>query len=108
MLKKVFVFYIQIISRKVFLKKYNQDQLSLLPHIYNDLVPKNQPVSIVSAIVYHLNIDNQPKISGQFKTTTATQNFAKIRSVVDTTIKNGMNVLIALIEIAKFEYQFVD
>ena len=36
------------------------------------------------------------KISGQFKTAKAAQNFAKIRFVIDTTIKNGMNVLDAL------------
>ena len=54
------------------------------------------------------NIKVKQKISGQFKTITAAQNFAKIRSVIDTVIKNRVNVLQALVLIAKFEYQFVD
>lgn len=41
------------------------------------------------------------KLSGQFKTTRAAQNFAKIPSVIDTTIKNGKNVLDALDIIAE-------
>ena len=45
------------------------------------------------------------EISGQFKTERAAQNFAKIRSVIDTTIKNGMNVLEALSLIAKLQSQ---
>jgi len=45
------------------------------------------------------------KVSGQFKTQRAAQNFAKIRSVIDTTIKNGMNVLEALSLIAKLQPQ---
>ena len=45
------------------------------------------------------------KISGQFKTQKAAQNFAKIRSIIDTTIKNGMNILQALELITKVEIQ---
>jgi len=45
------------------------------------------------------------KISGQFKTDRAAQNFAQIRSVIDTTIKNGMNVLDASALIARSEPQ---
>jgi len=39
------------------------------------------------------NVKVKPKISGQFKVEQAAQNFAEIRSVIDTTIKNGLNVL---------------
>ena len=49
------------------------------------------------------NIKVKQKISGQFKIEQAAQNFAKIRSVIDTTIKNGRNVLDSLILIAKLE-----
>jgi len=45
------------------------------------------------------------QVSGQSKTETAVQNFAKIHSVIDTTIKNGMNVLEVLILIAKSQVQ---
>ena len=48
------------------------------------------------------NIKVKQKISGQFKIKKAAQNFAKIRSVIDTTIKNGLNVLEALSLISKF------
>ncbi len=51
------------------------------------------------------NVKVKQKISGQFKTERAAQNFAKIRSVIDTTIKNGMNVLDALALIAKLQPQ---
>jgi transposase len=54
------------------------------------------------------NVKVKQKISGQFKTQKTAQNFAKIRSVIDTTIKNGMNVLESLTLIAKFEFQFSD
>jgi transposase len=43
-------------SRKVVFKTYSQDQLSLLPPSYNDLVPNNHPVRIVNSIVDQLDI----------------------------------------------------
>ena len=49
------------------------------------------------------NIKVKQKISGQFKIEKAAQNFAKIRSVIDTTIKNGMNVMQSLAIIAKLQ-----
>ncbi|MCF6307542.1 MAG: IS66 family transposase, partial [Flavobacteriaceae bacterium] len=54
------------------------------------------------------NVKVKQKISGQFKIQKSAKNFAKIRSVIDTTIKNGMNVLESLSLIAKFEFQFTD
>lgn len=51
------------------------------------------------------NIKVKQKISGQFKIDQTAQNFAQIRSVIDTTIKNGLNVLDALNLIAKLEIQ---
>jgi len=45
------------------------------------------------------------KISGQFKEEHAAQNFANIRSFIDTTIKNGLNILVALAVIVKFDFQ---
>jgi transposase len=52
------------------------------------------------------NVKVKQKISGQFKVAEAAQNFAMIRSVIDTTIKNGLNVLNALILIAKNKFNF--
>ena len=42
--------------KKVVFKPYNQDQLSLLPPSYDDLVPENHPVRIVNTIIDHLDI----------------------------------------------------
>jgi transposase len=41
------------------------------------------------------------KISGQFKSAHGADNFAILRSIIDTTIKSGQNVLNALSLIAK-------
>lgn len=54
------------------------------------------------------NIKVKQKISGQFKIEAAAQNFAKIRSVIDTTIKNGLNIFEALSLIAKFDLRTTD
>ena len=48
------------------------------------------------------NIKVKQKISGQFKTVCAAQNFAIIRSVIDTMLKNNRNILNGLATIAKF------
>ena len=42
--------------RKVIFKTYDQEQLSLLPPSYDDLVPSNHPVRIVNTIINHLDI----------------------------------------------------
>jgi len=49
------------------------------------------------------NVKVKQKISGQFKVSKSAQNFAQIRSVIDTTIKNGLNVLESLSLIANLE-----
>jgi hypothetical protein len=49
------------------------------------------------------NIKVKQKVSGQFKAPQSAINFAKIRSVIDTTIKNSQNVLAALKVIARNE-----
>ena len=43
-------------SKKVVFKTYHQDQLSLLPPSYDDLVPINHPVRVVNTIIDHLDI----------------------------------------------------
>lgn len=43
-------------SRAVIFKTYDQDQLSLLPPSYDDLVPINHPVRIVNTIIDSLDI----------------------------------------------------
>lgn len=51
------------------------------------------------------NVKVKQKISGQFKVEKAAQNFAKIRSVIDTTLKNNLNILQALTIVAKFKIE---
>ena len=53
------------------------------------------------------NIKVKQKVSGQFKADNAAMDFAKIRSVIDTTIKNSQNVMKALRLIAQNEFSLV-
>jgi transposase len=46
------------------------------------------------------NVKVKQKISGQFKSFAGAMNFAILRSITDTAIKNGQNVLGALFTIA--------
>lgn len=48
-------------SRNVIFKRYDQDQLSLLPPSYDDLVPINHPVRIVNTIIDHVDISSLEK-----------------------------------------------
>jgi len=49
------------------------------------------------------NVKVKQKISGQFKTIAGAKQFAVLRSITDTAIKNGQNVLNALVLIANFK-----
>jgi transposase len=49
------------------------------------------------------NVRVKQKISGQFKSFTGAMNFAILRSITDTAIKNGQNVLNALFTIAELK-----
>ncbi len=72
-------------------------------HIFTFLfVPEVPPDNNASERAIR-NIKVKQKISGQFKIEKAAQNFAKIRSVIDTTIKNGLNVIESLAIIAKLQ-----
>jgi transposase len=77
-------------------------------HIFTFLFIENVPPDNNASERAIRNVKVKQKISGQFKEEHAAQNFAKIRSVIDTTIKNGLNVLEALALIAKFGLQTSD
>ena len=49
------------------------------------------------------NVKVKQKISGQFKILNAAKNFAILRSIIDTAIKNNQNVLQALNVIADYK-----
>ncbi len=74
-------------------------------HLFTFLFIKDVPPDNNASERAIRNVKVKQKISGQFKTETAAQNFAKIRSVIDTAIKNGMNVLNALTLIAELQPQ---
>jgi len=77
-------------------------------HIFTFLFIENVPPDNNASESATHNVKVKQKISGQLKEGQAAQNFAKIRSVIDTTIKNGLNVLEALALIAKFDLQTTD
>ena len=84
-----------------FYKRISKERQHLFTFLFLKEVPPDNNAS-ERAI---RNVKVKQKISGQFKTSKAAQNFAVIRSVIDTTIKNSCNVLQALIVIAKFGNQ---
>ena len=87
-----------------FYKRMKRERQTLFVFLFLEQVPFDNNAS-ERAI---RNVKVKQKISGQFKKVQAAQNFAKIRSVIDTTIKNGMNVILTLNLIAKFEFLFND
>ncbi len=48
------------------------------------------------------NVKVKQKVSGQFKTLTGAENFAILRTIIDTATKNGQNVLEALNGVAQY------
>lgn len=85
-----------------FFKRMKRERQTLFVFLFIEQVPADNNAS-ERAI---RNVKVKQKISGQFKKVEAAQNFAQIRSVIDTTIKNGMNCIEALNLIAKFQFQF--
>ena len=53
------------------------------------------------------NIKIKQKISGQFKTEKGANGFTVIRSIIDTVIKSGQNVMEALTLIAKLGAEYL-
>ena len=82
-----------------FYRRMSREREYLFTFLYLQEVPPDNNAS-ERAI---RNVKVKQKISGQFKTEQTAENFAKIRSVIDTTIKNGMNVLQTMRLIAKLE-----
>lgn len=75
-------------------------------HLFSFLFVKNVPPDNNASERAIRNVKVKQKISGQFKKARTAQNFAKIRSVIDTCVKNGTNVVQAMSLIAKFEFNF--
>jgi transposase/uncharacterized coiled-coil protein SlyX len=65
-------------------------------HVFTFLYHPNVPPDNNGSERAIRNVKVKQKISGQFKIFTAAENFAILRSIIDTTIKNEQNVLQAL------------
>jgi transposase len=72
-------------------------------HVFTFLYHPDVPPDNNSSERAIRNVKVKQKISGQFKIFTAAENFAILRSIIDTTIKNGQNVLQALSVIADYK-----
>lgn len=88
--------YKELTAFKKRLVKYND---YLFTFLYHEAVPPDNNSS-ERAI---RNIKVKQKISGQFKSDHGADRFAIIRSITDTAIKNGKNVLASLLTVAQFE-----
>ena len=72
-------------------------------HVFTFLYHPNVPPDNNGSERAIRNVKVKQKISGQFKILNAAENFAILRSIIDTTIKNNQNVLGALSVIAAYK-----
>ena len=79
------------ISLKKSMTKY---RLFIFPFLYDSLIPYDNNASERSI----RNIKVKLKVSGQFKT--GQEHYCILRSIIDTTIKNGQSVFLAIAAIA--------
>jgi transposase len=82
-----------------FFKRMGKERDQLFTFLFHQEVPADNNAS-ERAI---RNVKVKQKISGLFRTIDGAQNFAKIRSVIDTIIKNEQNIIEALFEISKYQ-----
>ena len=85
-------------KEQAFIKRLNKHRQSIFTFLTHPNVPSDNNAS-ERAI---RNVKTKTKVSGQFrnKDGKGADRYAKIRSVIDTTIKNGQDVYAALIELA--------
>jgi transposase len=83
---------------QAFIKRLLKHRDSILTFLYHAEVPADNNGSERGI----RNIKVKTKVSGQFRNTAGAERFAKIRSVVDTAIKNGQPVFNALSTLARY------
>jgi transposase len=88
-------------KEQAFIKRLQKHRQSIFTFLIYPIVPPDNNGS-ERAI---RNVKVKTKVSGQFRNTEGkgAERFARIRSVIDTTIKNGQDVFTALICLAKIE-----
>ena len=89
-------------ERYSFYKRMGRERQQLFIFLFMEDVPPDNNAS-ERAI---RNVKVKQKISGQFKTSKAAQNFAMIRSIIDTLIKQNKNILQNLHRIANFDFNW--
>ena len=72
-------------------------------HVFTFLYHPNVPPDNNGSERAIRNVKVKQKISGQFKILNAAENFAILRSIIDTAIKNNQNVVGALSVIAAYK-----
>ena len=83
-------------KEKAFVKRLIKNRNSIFTFLYYKEVPPDNNGSERSI----RNLKIKMKVSNQFKSFEFAQHYAVIRSVIDTTIKNSMNVFDALVNLA--------
>jgi len=83
-------------KEKAFIKRLIKNRNSIFTFLYHKEVPADNNGSERSI----RNLKVKMKVSNQFKSFEFAQHYAVIRSVIDTTIKNSMNVFDALVNLA--------
>ena len=78
---------------KAFIKRLVKNRRAILTFLYYEDVPADNNSS--ERAIRNLKV--KAKVSGQFRSDNGANRFATLRSIIDTTIKNGQNVFQALI-----------
>ena len=87
-------------KEKAFVKRLIKNRNSIFTFLYYKEVPFDNNGSERSI----RNLKVKMKISNQFKSFEFAQHYAVIRSVIDTTIKNSLNVFDALVNLANQDF----
>jgi len=80
-----------------FIKRLNKNRNAIFTFLHHPKVPPDNNASERAIRTAKIKM----KVSNQFKSLTGAENFAILRSVIDTTIKNSQNTLGALSSLAK-------
>jgi len=90
---------LEVWKQQAFIKRLRKNRQSILVFLYHKDVPFDNNAS--ERAIRNVKVKN--KISGCFRSFNGAKNFAVLRSVIDTTIKNTKDVWKSIQLIAKVE-----
>ena len=99
---------VEIDSKYKKMKTFHKRMVDYKDYIFTFLYYYNVPPDNNGSERSIRNVKVKQKISGQFKNIVNAQNFAIIRSIIDTTIKNGQNIISALNLISLNNFNFAE